>query len=310
MNRSSSFPITSHAHSHARELSDFKRLVENRIREIVTQQKQNFRLHEALEYVTQPGGKLIRPQLVYEFATLVCQGEDVATIFPAIIDCAVAIELIHTYSLIHDDLPSMDNAMLRRGRQTCWATYDEATAILVGDALIPLAFEILSELPGVSDSQKISLIRLISNVIGPGGLVAGQMMDLYPEIYASESQDKMIELMQVLKTGVLLGAACGAGVILGKREDLREGALHFGEQLGLLYQFTDDLLDVKGTQDVVGKTVNNDQNKMTFISIYGIEQVQEMIKEISEYLKGLIDRDFKGQSSLYDLVSQIAKRQS
>lgn len=292
------------------DVLEFKIHLEDRIRNIIDQQKGNARLQEALVYALQSGGKLIRPRLVYEFAKLSLPGDSWIKNITAIIDCAAAIEFIHTYSLIHDDLPAMDNSLLRRGRKTCWAAYDEATAILVGDALIPLAFEILSELPEVSESQKLILIRLLSKVIGSNGLVAGQMLDLYPQVLTTASQDKKIERMQLLKTGVLLGVSCGAGVILGGRQDLYDNAIHFGEQLGLLYQLTDDLLDKMGVEDVVGKTINNDDNKQTFLTIYGIDGVQNRIAILSDDLKDRIDRDFRGSLSLHKFIGQIINRQS
>ena len=296
--------------SHSQHIREFKAHLEKRMSAIIACQTGSVRLQEALEYATKAGGKLIRPQLVYEFAALASPGDYAVDRIPAIIDCAASIEFIHTYSLIHDDLPAMDNALLRRGRKTCWAAYDEATAILVGDALIPLAFEILSDLPEVAPSQKLILIRLLSKIAGPNGLVAGQMLDLYPDVLSSRSQDKKIEFMQLMKTGVLLGASCGAGVLLGGREDLYEKAISFGEQLGLLYQLTDDLLDLMGLEDVLGKTVHNDENKQTFLSVYGVEKVQNRISEISFDLNNRINRDFMDALSLKEFIQQIINRQN
>lgn len=311
-------------------IPDFKHRVERRIDEVITSQKQNARLQEAISFATQPGGKLIRPQLVYDFFHLALGSEMSSLGISAVVDCAVALELIHTYSLVHDDLPAMDNSLLRRGRPTCWAVHGEATAILVGDALIPLAYEILCDIPTLSDSQKITIMRLVSKTIGANGLVAGQMMDLFPEmtdrevqsntivtdregqantkVTDRESQADAIELMQILKTGVLLGAACGVGVILGGRTDLLDGAIHFGERLGLLYQLTDDLLDKTGTAAVVGKTVNNDQDKMTFLSIFGEDKVQQIVGDLAQELKVITERDFSASPRLMNLIFQIVNR--
>ncbi len=289
-------------------ISYFKQQVENRIEAVIALQNQNDQLQEALAFATQPGGKLIRPQLVYDFYNLAINSKTSPSGISEVVDCAVALELIHTYSLVHDDLPAMDNSQLRRGRPTCWVAHGEATAVLVGDALIPLAYEILCEIPNLADSKKIAIMRLVSKTIGANGLVAGQMMDLFPVMSNQESQADAIERMQIFKTGVLLGAACGAGVILGGRQDLVEGAINFGERLGLLYQLTDDLLDKTGTSAVVGKTVNNDQNKTTFLSIYGEERVQQIIADLTQELRTITERDFAGFLPLIDLISQIVHR--
>lgn len=296
---------------HDLDSTEFRKLFDHRLRKVISGQNQNKRLLEALEYATQSGGKLIRPSLVYEFALLGGLGHKTSMLAP-IVDCAIAIELIHTYSLIHDDLPAMDNSLLRRGRPTCWVEFGQATAILVGDALLPLAFEILSQLPDVSEEKRLLLINLIAKMIGPNGLVAGQMMDLYPpkgdQTDNQTSQADWVEVMQILKTGVLLGGSCGAGLILSGCLDKLDSGIQFGEHLGVLYQLTDDLLDALGDESTVGKTVQNDQEKLTFLSLYTIDQVKNMASELALFLKDQIHRDFKGNSNLLQFVDKLTTR--
>lgn len=302
----SSFPVTPHDF----ETSEFRKLFDHRLTQIIKEQKQNKKLLEALKYVTQSGGKLIRPRLLYEFA-YIDNPKNKTRNLAAIIDCSIALELIHTYSLIHDDLPAMDNALLRRGHPTCWSRFDEATAILVGDALIPLAFEILSQLPETTESIRLALITLISKIIGANGLVAGQMMDLNPpkdeQLTEAEKVD-WVEAMQILKTGVLLGGACASGIILAGYPEKFDAAIQFGEHLGLLYQITDDLLDHEGHSEITGKTVQNDGEKMTFITLMGIENVRKITKDLNEYLKDQIKEHFFDNKNLSLLLDTLTQR--
>jgi farnesyl diphosphate synthase len=222
---------------------------------------------EAMRYATFAGGKRLRPFLVLQSANLF--GVDPANAVRA----AAAIEVLHTYSLVHDDLPSMDDDDLRRGRPTTHRAFDEATAILAGDGLLTIAFEILAD-PATHSSAEVRC-RLISNLAqaaGSDGMIGGQMIDMK----ASErklSADEVM-LLQRLKTGALFEFSCEAGAILGqaKKED-RDNLRSYARDFGLAFQITDDLLDVTSTAEKAGKSVGKDQDqgKATLISIYGID---------------------------------------
>lgn len=249
------------------------------------------RLRDAMLYATQGNGKYIRSFLIYAFAqryrgsiqTLSSLFED------QLFSVCAALEMIHSYSLVHDDLPAMDNAQLRRGHPSCWVAYDEAIAILVGDGLLTLSFEVLSTIPDLSDSVKLELIRLFAQASGPEGMVAGQMMDLYPPL--APSYERVLQ-MQNLKTGALFGLACEVGVLLAGAKDHRESAWAFGQKLGLLFQMTDDLLDNFGNQEQEGKTLHHDQDKVTFITLLGIEGVKQQIMDLNQLLReDLFEKD-------------------
>lgn len=249
-------------------LVETKKFVEPRLHAFVRQATTHGRLSDALLHSTRGSGKYIRPHLTLTFAQSTSQ---------TAIDLGCAIELVHCYSLIHDDLPCMDNADLRRGLPSVWKAFDEATAVLAGDALIPLAYDILAKLTLPADT-KIELIAEFSQAIGGNGLVGGQMMDLFPSKNLND-----IEQMQLLKTGALLSFSCLAGAILahGVKSPQVRIAQDFGAKLGLIYQITDDLLSVRGTSEQTGKPVQNDDDKITFVSVFGVEGAQQLLLDLS-----------------------------
>ena len=254
--------------SFSQTLVETKNLVEPRLHALVLQATTHGRLSDALLHSTRGSGKYIRPHLTLTFAQSTSQ---------TAIDLGCAIELVHSYSLIHDDLPCMDNADLRRGLPSVWKAFDEATAVLAGDALIPLAYEILAKLT-LPAGTKIDLIIAFSQAIGGNGLVGGQMMDLFPS-----KNLKDIEQMQLLKTGALLSFSCLAGAILahGVKSPQVRIAQDFGAKLGLIYQITDDLLSIQGTSEQTGKPVQNDDDKITFVSVFGVEGAQQLLLDLS-----------------------------
>ena len=232
-----------------------------------------YRAVNAMRYSLLNGGKRLRPFLLHETAALF--GVDYNTALPV----AVALEMIHTYSLIHDDLPAMDNDDMRRGKPTCHKAYDEATAILAGDGLLTYAFEVIST-SAIIDSKKVELITLLSQYSGAfNGMIAGQVLDMYTdknEIISN--QEKIIKQTQALKTGCLLRYPCIAGAILGdSSKEEREILNTFAKNIGIAFQITDDILDVEGDEKVVGKTLKKDkaQYKLNFVSIYGVEKARE-----------------------------------
>ncbi len=224
-------------------------------------------LIDAMHYGVFSGGKRIRPILVY----LSCGalGTDLALADKP----ACAIELIHAYSLIHDDLPAMDNDDLRRGKPTCHIKFGEATAILAGDALQTLAFEILANDHQLTAETRLSLIGDLAGAVGASGMVAGQIIDLAAE---NRSFDALsLENMHRRKTGDLISTCLKFGAILSAADsEVKEAMLQFGLALGLAFQIKDDILDVTGDEHAIGKPVGSDvgNEKTTFVSVYGIEE--------------------------------------
>ena len=232
-----------------------------------------YRAVNAMRYSLLNGGKRLRPFLLHETAALF--GVDYNTALPV----AVALEMIHTYSLIHDDLPAMDNDDIRRGKPTCHKAYDEATAILAGDGLLTYAFEVIST-SSLIDSKKVELITLLSQYSGAfNGMIAGQVLDMYTDKNEiTSNQEEIIKQTQALKTGCLLRYPCIGGAILGdSSKEEREILNTFAKNIGIAFQITDDILDVEGDEKVVGKTLKKDkaQHKLNFVSIYGVEKARE-----------------------------------
>ena len=232
------------------------------------------RLADAMRHGLLAGGKRFRPFLVVECAQLFGVAE--ATAMPA----AAALECLHSYSLVHDDLPAMDNDKLRRGKPTVWAEFDDWTAILVGDALLTLAFEIISRpVSGTAPEIQSKLVSRLAVASGAVGMVGGQYLDLSSDKRGEPAQpdDAYIRRMQGMKTGALLKFACEAGGILGGADESQLAALtDYGTHIGLAFQISDDLLDVEGDPEVVGKATGKDADagKATLVGILGIEQAR------------------------------------
>jgi farnesyl diphosphate synthase len=228
------------------------------------------RLVQAIRHAVLGGGKRFRPFLVIESASMFGLTPEAA------LDVAAAVECVHCYSLAHDDLPAMDNDELRRGRPTVWKAFDQWTAILAGDALQTLAFEILSTPGPDSDpASRLELIAGLAHASGAAGMVGGQALDLEGERYAGLPPSLAhVERLQAMKTGALIAFACEAGAILGRAIPERRAALrNYGEALGLAFQISDDLLDLEGDAATVGKRVAKDAGlgKATFASLLGAD---------------------------------------
>ena len=230
------------------------------------------RLFEAMRYSCLGGGKRLRAFFALASATLF----KVAPL-PAL-RTASAIELVHAYSLIHDDLPAMDDDDLRRGKPSCHKQFDEATAILAGDALQALAFEVLAHEDTHGDpAVRVALVAELAKASGAHGMVGGQMLDLLAEARAEEISIGAITRLQRLKTGALITFSCTAGAILGKASDHSRAALiGYAHDLGLAFQIADDLLDIEGNVVELGKTPGKDAvaGKATFVSILGVERAR------------------------------------
>lgn len=234
------------------------------------------RLHEAMRYSVLNGGKRVRPLLVYAVGE--CLQVD-----KQLLDApAVAIELIHAFSLVHDDLPAMDNDDLRRGKPTVHKQFDEATAILAADALQPLAFSVLAELEGAPQNASIELVQLVAAACGSTGMTGGQSIDLDAEGKALSVDE--LEYMYALKTGALLHAAIIApGLLCADLQAADYDALdQFGRDVGILFQIKDDILDVEGETAVIGKPAGSDEslNKATYPALFGIEASKRRCDEL------------------------------
>ena len=229
---------------------------------------------ESMRYSLFAGGKRLRPILLMAAADAV--GSD----GQRFLQSACALEMIHTYSLIHDDLPAMDDDDYRRGRLTNHKVFGEGMAILAGDGLLTLAFETLLSQPGVTPDVLVRVTREVAQAAGPSGMVGGQAIDLGSE--GQQPSPDVMKLMHRLKTGALFRASLRAGAMLGggSDEDVR-GLTDYAEQFGLAFQITDDILDVTGTEAVLGKPIGSDEknNKATYVSVYSLPEAQRMAQE-------------------------------
>jgi farnesyl diphosphate synthase len=232
-------------------------------------------LADAMRYSTLAGGKRLRPALVLALHDVLGGGqaprEEVA-------EAAVALELVHTYSLIHDDLPCMDDDALRRGKPTCHVVHGEAMALLAGDALQTLGFEVLASRPRGAGfaARRADAVLVLARAIGADGMAGGQALDLAASGHGHadlRTADRLKEIHEK-KTGRLLSASCEVGAVLaGASPERREAAARYGDSLGVLFQIADDLLDVTATAAVLGKSVGKDeaQEKLTYVSVYGVD---------------------------------------
>ena len=240
------------------------------------------RVRDAMEYSLMAGGKRIRPSLLYAAVRGYGLEENIADEF------ACAIEMIHTYSLIHDDLPAMDNDDLRRGRPTCHRQFDEATAILAGDGLLTYAFEVAASSP-CSPDKTTAALRLLAEMAGAGGMVLGQCLDIFEESGTTSWQD--VETIQKYKTGCLLSVPLMIAAILASRPQDMDAWHRIGNQIGLAFQIQDDILDVRLTPEEFGKsTSDSDNDKVTSVSLFGIETAERM-------MNGLYDEAISSVSS-------------
>ena len=250
-----------------RYLSEHRELVNATLHALLAEMPAN-RLVQAMAYSLMAGGKRLRPILCLAGAEAVGGRSDEA------LDAACALEMVHTYSLIHDDLPAMDDDALRRGKPTCHVAFDEATAILAGDALLTLAFETLARRAALPQdpARRLTLIRIISRSAGCRGMVEGQMRDMASE--QKQIAPKELEAMHALKTGALLAAAVEAGAVCGGGTELQRQALKtYGDNIGLAFQVTDDILNIEGDPMVLGKAVGTDRlrRKNTYPELIGME---------------------------------------
>lgn len=257
-------------------------------------------LFDAMQYSLMAGGKRIRPILAFEFCR-VC-GRDWKNAAPF----AAAIEMIHTYSLIHDDLPCMDNDDYRRGRLTNHKVYGDGMAVLAGDALLTDAFGIAASAQLPNPGDMATAIGVLSECAGSLGMVGGQVLDIMSE--ERELTEQEVLDIQNRKTGCLISAACALGVIAGGGSEKQyEAACQFAAGLGLAFQIRDDMLDVIGTQEELGKATGVDTQKNTFVKLYGLERCEELVATYTNYAIEALNA-FSDTSFLEALAKSLTER--
>lgn len=267
------------------------------------------RLFQAMRYSTLNGGKRLRPFLVLTTAQMFHVSPSSA------LRAAAAVEMVHCYSLIHDDLPSMDNDDLRRGIPTCHKKFDDATAILAGDGLLTRAFEVLAHPSTHADpAVRCLLVQELAKAAGPHGMVGGQMVDILTERKidgAPELDVAAISRMHQMKTGRMIAFSCIAGAILGKAPaQLRQALQAYAHDLGLCFQIVDDLLDVEGSAEELGKSPGKDAaaGKVTFVTLLGLERAREQAKLLAEQAVHHL-KPFDGEADLLrDVASYVVNR--
>ena len=270
------------------------------------------RLIDAFIYSTIGSGKRIRAYLLVEAFRLF----DNMKFYDDALNIAASLELIHTYSLIHDDLPSMDNSLLRRGKKTCHIKYDEATAILLGDGLQSLAFEIITNNELTLDNRtKVNICNKLARAIGFKGMVAGQMMDLISEgRYDKFMPDKKFIIQtQRLKTGALIDFSLQAGGIIGgaKKSEL-EILSGFGKRIGLAFQIVDDILDATSNEEDLGKTTDLDskQGKVNFVTLLGLEKSRKKVEDLIIQAKSELEKLSVNTENLIKIAEFVETRKN
>ncbi len=262
-------------------------------------------IHRAMRYSLFAGGKRIRPILCIEAARSAGDDGD------GVVACACALELIHTYSLIHDDLPALDNDDYRRGKLTNHKVFGDAMAILAGDSLLTLAFQVLAELP-VDGERKSRLVGELATAAGTvGGMIGGQVADLEGEGKPPDAQ--LLETIHRAKTGALLRASLRLGAIYAGAPDTQYGALScYGEHVGLAFQIVDDILDVEESSEALGKTAGKDaqQQKITFPAVYGIAESRRMAEQECARAHAVLQPFGDRAARLHELADLIVHRKS
>lgn len=256
----------------------FNKYLLNNIKEIKGRDNSNSRIGEGMEYALTAGGKRLRPIF------FLLGGEEAGLSIEDIMNFAVGIEFIHTYSLVHDDLPGMDDDDLRRGKPTCHIKYGEGIAILIGDALLTHGIELmLKSIKGISLDVQLKAVNLLISSIGIAGMIGGQGADLSSEKSLVKNREEVLDYIHKNKTGKLLEASLLAGGILGEISEVKLNSLEiYARNFGLAFQITDDILDITSTKEELGKPIGSDEKKMklTYPNVYGLEKSRDMAKDL------------------------------
>lgn len=278
--------------------------IEQRLDGLIPEKGDNFSAaRRAMRYSLLNGGKRIRPVLLLEFYKL-CGGEG-----DGALNFAAALEMIHTYSLIHDDLPCMDNDDMRRGKPSCHRAFGEDTALLAGDALLTLAFSAAAKTENIPPERVLRAISVLSDNAGIDGMVGGQVMDLEFEKTGATAEE--LKEMYLKKTSCLLKAAAVCGCVLaGADDEYIKYASEYADSLGLAFQIIDDILDCTADEVTLGKPIGSDEKngKTTYVTLYGIDGARKKAAELSENAESLLD-NFKGDSTpLKELTKYLLNR--
>jgi farnesyl diphosphate synthase len=261
-------------------------------------------LHAAMRYAVMGGGKRVRPLLVYAAGELVSANPDRLDLI------ACAVELIHAYSLVHDDMPCMDDDSLRRGRPTVHVEYDESTALLVGDALQSLAFQVLSERELADEPEgQLQMIEILASAAGSRGMAGGQAIDL--ESVGRELSEPELEFMHVRKTGALIRASVRLGALCARAHNVDMESLdRFSKVAGLGFQVVDDLLDTQASTAILGKTAGKDasNNKPTYVSLLGVVRARDLAEELHQDALHVLKQLPQGGARLGDIAGFIFNR--
>lgn len=282
------------------QYKEYLAAIEDYLDGLFTGDKPYGRLYEAIRYSLLAGGKRIRPVLTLEFARL--GGIDWHLALPF----ACALELVHNYSLIHDDLPCMDDDDLRRGKPTNHKVYGETLAVLAGDALQPEAFRLMAEAPGLSAETKMEAVRVLSHACGADGMVGGQVLDTLCRVNTREG----LQELNRLKTGVMISAAADLGcVAAGMSGEKRAQARQYADNLGLAFQIRDDMLDVMGDEAVFGKPIGSDreEGKLTYVDLLGLAGCEAEVEATTKRGCDAIAR-WQGSEFLLELARRMVAR--
>lgn len=290
-------------------LKEKKETVEQNLQKKLEKYRFPENLSEAMNYAVMNGGKRLRPILMYMICDVLNEGVDKK--YEKMEDLATALEFIHCYSLVHDDLPAMDNDDYRRGKLTVHKKYDEATAILVGDALLTEAFRIITDSEKISDSKKVQIIGKLSEYAGFYGMIGGQFVDIQCEKKGSEISYSTLKFIHAHKTGKLITASIELPLIaLGIEGEKREKLIEYSELIGLAFQIKDDILDIEGTFEKLGKKSNDIENgKTTYPSLFGLEKSKEMLNDCLEKAAGIVKSSFGENELLTGLTEFIGNRE-
>ncbi len=290
-------------------LTSYSALVEAKLSDYLRPQKDSGQgiVYEACRYSAMAGGKRLRPALVLEFCRL--SGGHIEAALPF----ACALEMIHTYSLIHDDLPCMDDDDLRRGKPTNHKVYGEAIAVLAGDGLLNLAFETASDPANtlrVPAEVQLRAVRVLSRASGMDGMIGGQILDMQAEEHPISREQ--LRTLQELKTGALICAAAQLGCLIGGATAEQEAAaLEYARCIGLAFQIQDDILDIEGDEAALGKPIGSDaeNGKSTYPSLLGLERCHALVDELSEQASAAL-KPFSDTGMLPELAMSLASRKS
>ncbi len=278
----------------------YQAAIEEYLAGLFLQDKPYSKLFESIRYSILAGGKRIRPVLTLEFARL--GGIDWHLALPY----ACALELVHNYSLIHDDLPCMDDDDLRRGKPTNHKVFGETMAVLAGDALQPEAFRLIAQAPGLSAKSRIDAVEVLARAAGADGMVAGQVLDTVCNV----QDEAMLTMLHQLKTGAMIAGAAELGCVAAEMDaQKRAQAVEYAAQLGLAFQIRDDMLDVVGEEDVFGKPIGSDreEGKVTFVDLRGLDGCAKLVERCTAHAKAAV-ADWPDCGFLYELADQMVER--